>query len=69
MRLSIRSRNKDVNIVQNIGDPIRYAGVQKQRNYSTKGVIDQRHNRSQIMFGDDENYMPMKQTTKQRYQK
>ena len=57
-------QKKDINIVQNIGDPIRFAGLQRQKGFMSRGSVNGRHNESQIILGNDENYMSMKPKSK-----
>lgn len=50
---------QDINIRQNIGDPIRHAGLQRKGAVSSRGRISNRFYDSQIVLGSDEKYMPM----------
>jgi hypothetical protein len=54
--------------VQNIGDPIKYAGLQRQKGFLSRASVSKRYNESQIVLGNDENYMPWKPSSKTRYQ-
>ena len=58
----------DVNMKQNIGNPQPYAGLQRKGNIDSKGKLSKSFYDSQIVFGNDENYMPMR-TPKVDYSK
>ena len=45
--------------IQNIGDPIRHAGVPRKGKVTSRGSISRKFYDSQIVLGNDENYMPM----------
>lgn len=53
---------QDINIVQNIGEPIRRAGMQSKDRGSSRANSSRRFYDSQIVLGDDQNYMPMSTT-------
>lgn len=56
----------DINICQNIGEPIRHAGLERKGRVSSKGRLSRKFYDSQVVLGDDQNYMPMS-TTKFNY--
>lgn len=49
----------DVNAPQNIGNPLAHAGLKRKGNITGRGLISKQCFDSQIIFGSDENYMPM----------
>lgn len=56
----------DINARQNIGEPIKIAGLSRNKPISARGSRSNKFYDSQIVLGNDENYMPMS-TTKLSY--